>query len=156
MKMMKMIFGLVFLLSSVSGFGQLKSDFKIPNTWEKDFVITLLYHGSMSGGKTEIKITYDSCIYMNQSHHSKKPEHGTYKMKEADRVAILKKLKALKADEIKSEHSIYPVRDGWSQSICFGLYCIEGGTSAEMSDEHENQFLDAYRFLEEFSAKKTG
>lgn len=154
MKMIKTVFGLIFLLNSVSGFGQLGDDFKMPETWEKDFVITLSYHSSMSGGKTEIKFTFDSCTYMNQSHHSKKPKHGSYKMKETDRIAILKKLKELKADRIKSERSIHAVYDGWSQSICFGLYCIEGGTSTEMSNEDKNQFLTAFGYLEEFAAKK--
>jgi len=100
-----------------------------------------------------VKFTFDSCTYVSES-RTKKPTLSTYKMKEADRVAILKKLIELKVDQIKSEGSVHAVRDGWSQSVCFGGYCIEGGTSAEMSAKDKNLFLDAYRYLEEFAIIK--
>lgn len=151
--MLKFLLLLPFLVLGFSAFGQ-ANGFKLPETWTEDFVIMLSYRGSMSGGKTEIKFTFDSCSYTSQSHHSKKPKSGSFKLEEADRAAILKKLKELKADQIKSEHSLHAVRDGWSQSICFDLHCIEGGTSAKMSDEHKNQFLDVYHYLEEFAKKK--
>jgi hypothetical protein len=76
-------------------------------------------------------------------------------MKKADHVAILNKLNALKADQIKSEGSVHAVHDGWSQSICFGFYCIEGGTSAEMSEKNKNPFLEAYRYLEAFAINRS-
>ncbi len=147
--------GLFFSFMTFSVFGQIGEDFKVPETWAKDFIISLSYHSSMSGGKTTIKFTFDSCTYLNQQSHSKKPSKlRTYKMREEDRVAILKRLTELKADEIKSESSVHAVHDGWSQSICFGFHCIEGGTSAEMTEEDKNSFLDTYRFLEEFAIKK--
>lgn len=141
----------VFLTNSAVA--QIGSDFSLPAKWEKEFTITLSYHGSMSGSSTEIRFTYDSCIYKNSS-RTGKPVSRIYLLKESDRVAILAKLHELKADKIKSEHSIHAVYDGWSQSICFNLHCIEGGTSAEMSEEDKNQFLDTYRYLEEFAMKK--
>lgn len=155
MKTVKLVSGLFFLLITFTAFSQLEDDFKLPESWAKDFVITLSYHSSMSGGKTEIKFTLDSCMYLNQASHSKKPKLRTYKMKEADRVAILKKLAELKADQIKSESSVHAVHDGWSQSICFGFHCVEGGTSAEMSEKDKNMFLDTYQYLEELAIKKT-
>lgn len=148
------LLALPVLMLSFSAFGQ-GNDVKLPETWTTDFVITLSYYSSMSGGKTEIRFTFDSCTYTSQSHHSKKPKDGMFNLKETDRVAILKKLVALKVDQLKSEHSVHAVHDGWSQSICFGTNCIEGGTSAEMSEEDKNLFLDAYRYLEEFAMKKT-
>lgn len=157
MNIVKLFSLMCIVFASFSAFGQLGGDFKLPETWGKDFVITLSYHSSMSGGKTDVKFTFDSCTYTNQSHHSKKPKARKFKMKEADRVAILKRLAELNVDQIKSEHSMHAVHDGWSQSICFGTYCIEGGTSAEMSDTDKNQFLEAYRYLEEYAMiKKKG
>lgn len=155
MKTLKLLSGLFFLLTSFSSFSQLSNDFKLPDSWAKDFVITLSYHSSMSGGKTNVRFTFDSCTYLNQASHSKKSKLRTYKMKEADRVAILKKLNELKADKIKYESNVHAVHDGWSQSICFGGHCIEGGTSAEMNEKNKNLFLDAYRYLEEFAIKKS-
>lgn len=152
--MLKLLLLLPFLLLGFSAFGQ-ENSFKLPETWTKDFVITLSYRNSMSGGVTGIRFTVDSCTYTYQSHHSKKPENGTFKLKDADRVSILKKLRALNADQIKSELKLQGVRDGWSQSICFGANCIEGGTAAEMSEEDKNTFLNAYQFLEEFALRKT-
>lgn len=60
----------------------------------------------------------------------------------------------LKVDKIRSEMSMRVVNDGWSRSICFGLHCIEGGTSAEMSDHDKNQFLSAYGYLENYALKE--
>lgn len=147
--------GLLFCLIAVTSKGQVSGNYTLPETWTEDFVITLSYYSSMSGGKTELKLTFDSCIYFNQSFHTENPSQGYYPMKAADRVAILKKLKELKADQIKSESSVHVVRDGWSQSICFNSYCIDGGTSSEMSEQDKNLFLDAYRYLETFVMKKT-
>ena len=146
---------LFFIFStSLSASAQVDNDFKLPEAWAKDFVITLSFHSSMSGGKTDVKFTFDSCTYLNQESHAKKPKLRTYKLKEADRVAILRRLAELKADQIKSESSVHAVHDGWSQSICFNVHCIEGGTSAEMSEADKNLFLDVYRYLEEFAIKK--
>jgi len=144
---------LIFLNFSASA--QIGDDFKLPETWAKDFAISLSYHSSMSGGKTEIKFTFDSCTYLNQDSHVKKIKLKTYRMKNADRVTILKKLTELKVDQIKLEGTVHAVRDGWSQSICFRFHCIEGGTSAEMSENDKNLFLEAYRYLEDFAIKKS-
>lgn len=141
------------LMASFSASAQLGNDFKLPQTWEKDFTITLSFHSSMSGSKTNIKFTHDSVKYLSSS-RSKGPKEKTYLLKEADRIAILKKLQELKADQIKSESGIRVVNDGWSQSICFNSHCIEGGSSVEMNEKNKNQFLDAYRYLEEFAIKK--
>jgi hypothetical protein len=140
-------------LCSVPAFAQIENDFKLPEKWAKDFNITLSYDGSMSGSYTEIKFTYDSCIYKNRSNRSK-PVSRIYLLKEGDRVAILNKLREMNADKIKSEGSMNVVHDGWSQSICFNVHCIEGGTSAEMSDDDKNKFLDVYRYLEDFASAK--
>ena len=138
---------LVACCATISAFGQ-----EIPGEWTKDFEITLKFSGSMSGGFTDIKFTYDSCVYTNSGSHSDPTERKFYLLKADDRAAILKKMHELKADKIKAEHGVYPVNDGWSQSICFNSLCIEGGTSVEMDEKNKNRFLDAYRYLEDFAS----
>lgn len=151
--MLKLLSLLPLLTLGFATFSQ-ENDFKLPDTWDKDFVITYSHHSSMSGGKTEIRITFDSCTYTSQSHYSKKPKDKAFKLKEADRKAILKKLAELKADQIKYEHNKYPVHDGWSESFCLGTFCVEGGTSVEMDEANKNAFLEVCRYLEEFASKK--
>jgi hypothetical protein len=141
------------LIVSISASAQPGNDFKLPQTWEKDFIISLSFSGSMRGGSTDITCTYDSCKYVS-SLFDKGPKEKKYLLKEADRTAILKKLQELKADEIKAESGMQAVDDGWSQSICLGFYCIEGGTSAEMSEKDKHQFHEVYNYLEEFAMKK--
>jgi len=150
---LKLLLLLPIILPGFSSFGQ-ENDSKLPKTWDKDFVITYSYHSSMSGGKTEIKITFDSCTYKSQSHHSKKPTDQAFKLKEADRAAILKKLAELKADQINYEHNNYPVHDGWSESFCLGTFCVEGGTSVEMDEANKNAFSMVCNYLQEFADKK--
>lgn len=150
----RFIIAFIFFISVFSVSAQLDSAFSLPKTWEKELVISLSYHSSMSGGKTEIRLTYDSCIYFSQQSHSKKPKTRTYKMKETDRAWILQKLTELKIDQVKSESGVHAVHDGWSQTICFSLHCLDGGTSAEMTEHDKNVFLDAYRCLEDFASKK--
>lgn len=145
---------LILILVVLSAKGQPGESFKLPDTWAKDFVITLSYHSSMSGGKTEVKFTYDSCVYFTRQSHDKKPRTYTNKITASDRAAILRKLAALNIDQVKSESGVHAVHDGWSQTICFGFHCLDGGTSAEMSEQDKNTFLDAYRYLEEFAGKK--
>lgn len=151
--MLKLLFVLPMLLLGFSTFGQ-ENDFKLPESWTEDFKIVLSYASSMGSGKTKIKFSFDSCTYSIQPHRSKKPKNGSFKLREADRSAILKKLSALKVDQVKSEPRIHAALDGWSQSICLDTYCIEGGTSVTMSTNDKNSFLDAYRYLEDFAAKK--
>lgn len=154
MFLIKSISMLALSLASFSATAQLGEPFKVPDTWAKDFVIKLSYHSSMSGGKTEITFTYDACTYLSQASHSKKNRQRTVKLTEASRTAILKKLADLRIDQVKSEGGTRVVNDGWSQLMCFGFHCIDGGTSAEMSEADKNVFLEAWRYLEEFASKK--
>jgi len=108
----------------------------------------------MSGHESQIRITYDSCTYITTLHKKNGNGKKVYLMKEKDRVELLKKLHEFKVDKIRSESGVAAVRDGWQHSICFGFNCIEGGTSAEMSEKDKNDFLDASRLLEDFAAMK--
>ncbi|MEI9920367.1 MAG: hypothetical protein WDO14_16470 [Bacteroidota bacterium] len=130
------------------------TDFKLPKNWDKDFTINSSFHGSMSGGVTDIRFTYDSCIYTVESNREK-TKKKIYLMTDKDRVAILEKLRSLDVDKIDPKSEVMVVNDGWSQSICFGIHCIEGGTSVELSEKDKSSFLTAYAYLEQFAIDKT-
>jgi len=147
---MKTLVALLILASTMS---MNPFNFSLPKTWDKDFVITLDFHSSMSGGTTDLKFTYDSCVYTTES-KSAAPETKFYRMTEKDRVAILNKLESLKIDKVEPKKTFVAVHDGWSQSICFGSHCIEGGTSVEMDEKDKNRFLEAYGYLEQFAIDK--
>lgn len=129
------------------------SDVTLPKTWTKDFIITVSYTGSMDGSATSITFTFDSCKYVQKSGMKPKKENS-FVLTDADRAEILKQLHAFKVDKIRSEIKISPVDDGWSTLICFGNRCIEGGTSAAMSDADKEQFNRVYDYLEGFAAKR--
>ncbi|MBP9925602.1 MAG: hypothetical protein KBF45_06390 [Cyclobacteriaceae bacterium] len=151
---MKASFTFVFvLIAGFSAYSQTLGEFKLPKTWEKDFTVSLANHGSMSAGATDLRFTYDSCIYTVSSKN--KAKRKVYLLKELDRVSILRKLQELKVDEIRPKSTYATVNDGWSESLCFSINCIEGGTSVELTDSDRISFSGAYRFLEEFAIKKT-
>jgi len=139
----------ILTITTMSLFGQSDS-FKLPNEWDKDFIISASHTGSMSSSNTYITFTYDSCTYKTTSRNAA-PKEKKFGLSEIDRSTILKKMREMKVENIKQiESSVVVQRDGWSNSICFGLHCIEGGSAANLSDEDKNNFLDAYRFLEDF------
>lgn len=125
----------------------------LPQKWNPDFTIELSFSGSMDGSSTKLVYRYDSCIYEYQ-YGMKKPGIKRFALTEKDRTIILDRLHELKVNKIKSEPSLAPVDDGWSSHLCFGIHCISGGTSAEMSDEHKAIYNEAYAFLENFGATK--
>ena len=129
------------------------NEFELPKTWTKDFIITYNFSGSMDGSRTEIKITYDSCTYKIQSRMNA-PKAGAFPMTEANRAAILKKMHELKVSTIKSETNIWPVRDGHSETLCFGNRCVSGGSNVKMSDQDKDIFNDAHAYLNDFVGKK--
>lgn len=145
---------LFVMLGSLFIPGTTASDFELPKTWTKDFTISISHTGSMDGSSTHLTFTYDSCKYVRNSGMEASKE-SFFRLTESDRIEILKKMHALKVDKIHSEASIAPVNDGWSTSLCFSLHCIEGGTSARMSDHDKDQFLIAYGYLEDFALKRS-
>ena len=143
------------LISNILVMAQLGGDFKLPDTWTKEFSLTLSYKSSMSGSSSMIKITFDSVIY-TASNRQKGPKLKTYLLKERDREELIRKLHEYTVDNIKSESVMAAVHDGWSNSLCFNnFHCIEGGTSAEMNESDKNKFLDVTRFIEDFAIKHT-
>lgn len=129
------------------------SDSELPKTWTKSFVISLSHTGSMDGSSTYLKFTYDSCIYIRNTGMNA-PQRTFFLLQESDRTEILKTMREGRVDKIHSEMSMDVVNDGWSTMLCVGQYCIQGGTSATMSDQDENQFSYAYNYLQEYAMKK--
>jgi len=147
------VFSVILSFIAVNTFAQLHRDFKLPKTWTKDFTITLSFSGSMDGSNSHITFTFDSVKYVGKAGNEAPKQHRRV-LTATDRAVILDNLKKLKIDAVKSESTPAVVNDGWSQSICFTTHCIDGGTSAVMTDEDKNTFLDAYNYLSTFASGK--
>ena len=128
------------------------NDGELPKTWEKDFTIRYSFSGSMDGSRTELIFSYDSCTYTIQP-GMKAPKKGVFAMTEAGRMEILKKMHELKVNKVRSEMGVAAVDDGWSTSLSFGNFWIEGGTSAKMSDTDKDIFSAACAYLQGFVEK---
>ena len=111
---------------------------QLPAQWTPEFTIALAYSGSMNGDTTNIKFTHDQGTYKTITRAGKTIEY-TFRMTESGRTEILSKLRALQVDKVRSEGELV-VSDGWSRSICLGTSCLEGGPSANLSDEHRAIF----------------
>lgn len=144
----------VVIFFSLQVSGQTGSGSKLPKTWTKDFIITLSFSGSMDGSRTDLRYTYDSCIYARNSGQKARIK-DVFLLTDADHIEILKRLHELKVDKIRSEMGVSVVDDGWSMLMCFGDRCIEGGTTARMSVADKEVFSNAYSYLEEYAMKKT-
>lgn len=152
--MRKFLVLFIVTLVSQQASAQTGNGAKLPKTWTKDFFITLSFGGSMDGSRTDLRYTYDSCIYVRNS-GMKAAKKDSFILTESDRTDILKRLHEMKVDKIRSEMSVSAVDDGWSISMCFGSRCVEGGTSAKMTDSDKDVFSNAYGYLEEYAMKKT-
>ncbi len=135
----------IFLLS-LSLTPMLQDSAKLPEVWSPDFTITI--SSSAMRGSSKLKLTHDSGEY----EHESKPQ--VFKLSEADRVQILKKLKAFGIEGVTSKSKMTAVRDGWSESICYGTHCIQAGSTMEMSEAHREIFSMASDYLKDFATKK--
>ena len=126
---------------------------ELPKTWTKDFTITYSFNNTMGESRTELTISWDSCKYERTSRvngHKK----GVYVMTEADRIAILEKMRELKVNKIRSEMSMATVYDGWSESLSLGSHFIHGGVSAKMKEKDKEIFVLAHTYLTGFAEGK--
>ncbi|WP_133259507.1 hypothetical protein [Pseudochryseolinea flava] len=123
-------------------------------SWGKDFTITFSFTGSMDGSQTKLTFTYDSMIYTRNSGMTA-PKTDLHTMTASDRTMIIKKMKALKIKEVTSESNMAPVNDGWSEMLCYGSHCIQGGTSAKMTEKNKQIFSEACEFLQTFANGKS-
>jgi hypothetical protein len=146
------LISVIVLLGTLKLFGQNGSS-RLPNEWDKTFVISYDYTGSMSGGASHVTFTHDSCKYVATSRQVPTKEKK-FALSQADRIEILKKMHELKVDDIKVKPGITVQNDGWSDVLCFGGHCLEGGSGAKMSDKDKGMFLAACRYLEEFAITK--
>lgn len=124
-----------------------------PEKWGTDFVIQLSHTGSMRGGDTHIKFTYDSCTYKYDPDDAK-PVTYSFAMTDALRNEILTTLKSSKFDQIKSEGGAHAVNDGWSNVICVGMRCVESGPAAEMTEADRTIFSGVYNYLQQIALDK--
>lgn len=144
------LFSIIFISLALSVSAQ---NDKLAETWTKDFQITYTFGGSMDGSRTMLKFTYDSCIYVRNTGMTR-PKTTKFLLSETDRATILKKMAELNIEKVKSEISIAPVRDGWSSLLCVGSHCINGGTSAKMSEKDKETYSLAHSWLETFAMER--
>ncbi|MBN8575450.1 MAG: hypothetical protein J0L66_00835 [Cytophagales bacterium] len=122
-----------------------------PSTkWPPDFTIKLSHTGSMSGSSLHIEYTYEQCTYLQQSLEGK-PLRYSFPLTEAMREEILAKMQALKIENIKSNAVPRVVHDGWSEMLCVGTRCVEGGTRGDLSQADKAIFLEAVEYLQQFA-----
>ena len=118
----------------------------LPDVWSQDFTITL--SSTAMRGSSTLKLTHDSGEYQHES----KPR--VFKLSEADRIQILKKLKELGIEGVTSKAKMIVVNDGWSESICYGTHCVQDGSTMEMSEADKEIFSMASDYLKDFATKK--
>jgi hypothetical protein len=138
----------IILLATMKLFGQ-----KLPSEWDKFFVISVSHTGSMSGGSSHVTFTHDSCKYVTSSLDAPSKEKK-FPLSQADRSKILQKMQELKVGSIKAGMSIAVQSDGWSDMLCYGGHCIEGGSASVMSEKDKGIFSTACRYLEGIAINK--
>jgi hypothetical protein len=143
---------IIIILSAMKVYGQIDS-FDLPKEWDKNFVISISHTGSMSGGSSHITFTHDSCKYVTTS-PVERPAQKFFVLSQKDRDTILAKMRALKIDRVKAGMKLVAQNDGWSNMLCLGWHCIEGGSASDMSTEDKNTFLEASSFLELFAIER--
>ncbi|MBX2898525.1 MAG: hypothetical protein KF775_02685 [Cyclobacteriaceae bacterium] len=99
-----------------------------------------------------IEYTYEQCTYQQESLEGKPLRHS-FPLTEAMREEILARMQALKVENIKSDADAKPkvVDDGWSEVLCVGTHCVEGGTRGDLSQADKAIFLEAVDYLQQFA-----
>ena len=147
---MKKLIYLMPLLFVLSSFKQNFDPFHLPTTWEKDFSIKLYNGGGMYYGSTTVVFNSSGVIYtkMDQGNEVVK----TFELSEDEKNAILKQLKLLKVDSIKSKTKDGITHDQATTSICFlkevnTTYCASKGATTEIEEEYKNNFSETWDYL---------
>jgi len=132
------------------------SDFKLPNTWTKDFKIVLYTTPGMKDEAVNITYTFDSCEYVKREGTIKKTT--AFALTTSQKNEILKKLTDLKIDKIKSIKSQKkPMMDESSSGICFydtKEFCLGGGSITNYNEQDSKNYSIAYNYLLEFAEPK--
>jgi hypothetical protein len=124
--------------------------YKLPTNWDEDFSIKLYNGGGMYYGSTTVVFNSSGIIYtkMDQGNEVVK----TFKLSENEKNAILKQLKLLKVDSIKTKTKNGITHDQATTSICFlkdvnTNYCISKGATTEIEEEYINNFSETWDYL---------
>jgi len=155
MKKLIILIPLVFICwSFTSGF----KSYKLPINWENDFSIKLYNGGGMYYGSTTIVFDSAGVVYTKMDHG--KVNEEKFKLSENEKIEILKQLKKLKVDNIKTKATPGITHDKATTSICFlnkgnANYCIASSASSEIEDEYKNNFSDAWSYLSGIVKSKT-
>jgi hypothetical protein len=150
------IISFLMLLTQHSADIQQKRGYTLPAAWTKDFIISLSSGGGMQDVATEITFTYDSCRHVERTGTIKKITG--FAMTASGRAEILRKMRELKVEKIRTVTSPGVTLDKGTDDICFQekstLYCVSDGSSSEIQQEDRPNFFGAYRYLVEFASRK--
>lgn len=144
---------LIILIPAVFIFWSFTSSFepfKLPTTWEKDFNIKLYNGGGMYYGSTTVVFDSSGVIYTKMDQGNEVIKKFT--LSDREKIAILKQLKLLKVDSIKTKTKDGITHDQATTSICFfkdvnTTYCISKGATTEIEEEYKSNFSEAWDYL---------
>ncbi|MDX2173069.1 MAG: hypothetical protein SFY56_08115 [Bacteroidota bacterium] len=146
--MKKLIILIPFLV--FSSFTQKLDSFQLPKAWEKDFSIKLYNGGGMYYGSTTVVFNSSEVIYTKMDHGNEVVK--TFKLSENEKNEILKQLKLLKVENIKTKTKNGITHDQATTSICFlkdvnNNYCISKGATTEIEEEYKSNFSETWDYL---------
>ncbi len=128
----------------------------VPESWGKDFTISLYTGGGMLNESSKVEYTHDSCVHIEQKNEEIKRKG--FALTEADRSTILNRLRELSFYDIKEDtthHAI--IYDKETVNICMynaEEFCVSEGSIAETDKKGMEHFSAAYRFLFDFAGSK--
>ncbi len=135
-----------------------KKEYKLPNTWDKNFSITLYEGGGMAYESTNILFSLDSCKYVQMN-------NGVYKIKRfklsaKEREEVLLKLNSFNVGTIETAKVQGLIHDKETNQICFitkpqSQYCIETGATTQIKEKYQQNFNLTYSYLTALAISKT-
>lgn len=131
--------------------------FDLPMVWPNDFTITLYQGGGMRYASTKLVLRADSGIYTEMENG--KDVIKKFALLKGDKETILKQLKKLNVESIKTEKINGIVYDKETTQICFeeGVkfnHCFASSATEEIKKSHSKNFFDAYNYLLNFAQTK--
>lgn len=133
-----------------------KSDSGLPDTWTKDFAISLYSGGGMQDAATNIDFTYDSCISNVRVGSDKKKT--SFALTKEMRTDILNKMKVLKAEQIRSIEEEITLDKG-TDRMCFNTdakeICFSESASEQIHKDDRTRFAEAWGYLSDLAKKNS-
>ncbi len=128
----------------------------LPETWTKDFTISLYSGGGMQDAATNITFTYDSCIAEYRTGGDK--EKQSFALTEKMREDIFGKMKELKAEQIRTVQEGITL-DKETDRLCFNTdvkeICVSQSSTQQIHEDDRSRFADAWSYLTDLTENNT-